>query len=82
MRQFTPETIFLSVVIVIFSCTLIAENIKKNSKSSTPKYKKTTIRKRKKKKRIKPNDYFKSNKYHADMTHEYIESVWDEIKKN
>lgn len=70
------EIIFTILIFAGISLLIIALQIK-NTANSKPK-KKTN----KKSKYYNPqNNYFKNNPEHTDITHEYIESIWEEINK-
>jgi hypothetical protein len=71
------EGIFIIIIVAGIGLLLIAIQIK-NIVSPKPK-KKTS---KKKNKYYNPqNNYFRNNPEHVDITHEYIESLWDELKK-
>ena len=69
------EIVFTILIVAGFGLLSIALQIK-NIASPKPKKKKY------KKKHYNPqNNYFKNNPEHTDFTHEYIENIWEELKK-
>lgn len=71
------EVIFTILIVLGIGLFLIALQIKK---VSNPKPKRK-INKKKNKYYNPQNNYFRNNPEHVDVTHEYIESIWEELKK-
>lgn len=73
------EIVFTILIFAGIGLLLIALQIR-NVANPKPK-KKTNKKKSKKNKYYNPqNNYFRNNPEHVDVTHEYIESLWEELK--
>lgn len=73
------EIISIILIITGFGLLIIALQIKN---IVSPKAQKNNKKKSKKNKYYNPqNNYFRNNPEHVDITHEYIESIWEELKK-
>lgn len=74
------DIIFSILIVAGIGLLLIAIQIKNIASPKTKK--KSNKKKSKKNKYYDPrNNYFRNNPEHVDVTHEYIESLWDEMKK-
>jgi len=64
------------ILILIVLIMMIIGIIKDLKSQKAPK------RKKKKKGYDPKNNYFRNNPEHVDMTESYIDSIWEEMKKN
>lgn len=71
--------ILLLIVFKIYQISNSGPKLKNYKKKPNTKLK--NYKKKKSKYYNSNNNYFRNNPEHTDVSHEYIESIWDEISK-